>query len=152
MSHERNPELASKLAHLLSDIVTAKFILHGYHWNVLGPDFGQYHEFFSTVYQSVDDSIDPLAESILKAGYPAPYLLTDYVELTSIKEDRLDGSSPTFMLQSAKRVNDKLLDALLSVLKEAEMCDEQGLMDLIAGRIDIHKTFNWQIKAFLGLR
>lgn len=152
MFNEQNPELASKLAHLLADTVTAKFILHGYHWNVLGPDFGEFHEFFNMLYEDVDGSIDDLAENILKVGFPAPYLLSDYCELSCIKEDRLDGSSTQFLLQSAKRVNDTMLHCLFETFAEAEKCNEQGLMDFLATRIDQHKKWNWQIKAFLGVR
>ena len=151
--NETKTEMAEKLAVLLSDVVTAKFIFHGYHWNVMGPDFGEYHEFFSTLYEDVDDSIDPLAENILKVGFPAPYLLSDYCELTCInKEDRLDGSSTQALLQSSVRVMQHLYDCHLSAFKMAERLDLQGLMDFLAGRIDMYAKWLWQIKAFLGTR
>jgi starvation-inducible DNA-binding protein len=150
--HDQNPELAAKLAHLLADTVTAKYILHGYHWNVLGPDFGQYHDFFSMLYVDVESSIDPLAENVLKTGFPAPYMLSDYLEMSCIREERMDGSSPNFLLQSAKRVNDNMLHCLFEAFAVANDCNEQGLMDFLAGRIDQHKKWNWQIKAFLGVR
>jgi starvation-inducible DNA-binding protein len=152
MHIDQKPELVARLAKLLANTVTAKFILHGYHWNVLGPDFGEYHKFFKTLYKDVDGSIDELGENILKAGFPAPYLLSDYIEMSSIKEERLDGTSPVFLLQSAKRVNDELVHSLFDAFKMAEECNEQGLMDFLAGRIDTHKTFNWQINAFIGVR
>ena len=152
MFNEQNPELAGKLAHLLADTVTAKFILHGYHWNVMGPDFGEYHEFFGMLYEDVSSSIDDLAENVLKVGFPAPYLLSDYVEMSCINEERQDGSSSKFLLDSAKRVNDAMLHCLFEAFAEAEKCNEQGLMDFLAGRIDMHKKWNWQIKAFLGVR
>ena len=151
MSHN-NQDVAKKLAQVLSDVVTAKFILHGYHWNVVGPDFGEMHSFFSTLYEDVSDSIDPLAENILKAGFPAPYLLTDYVELATIKEERLDGSSSRFLLQSSLRVMERLYDCHMDALKIAESCDLQGLMDYLAGRIDMYAKWKWQIKAYLGVR
>lgn len=145
-------ELAQKLAVLLSDTVSAKFILHGYHWNVLGPDFGEYHEFFRTLYQDVDGSIDDLAENILKVGFPAPYLLTDFVEMSGIKEDRLDGTSSHFLLQSALRVMEHLYECHIQAFHMAEHCDMQGLMDFLAARADMYAKWIWQIKAFLGVR
>jgi starvation-inducible DNA-binding protein len=152
MFEEQNPYLAEKLAHLLADAVTAKFIFHGYHWNVMGDDFGQYHKFFETLYEDVDGSIDDTAEQILKAGYPAPYMLSDYSEMTCIKEERQSGASSHFLLESARRVNTSLLVCLYETFEVAEKCNEQGLLDFIAGRIDMHKKWNWQIKAFLGVR
>lgn len=150
--HNPNPELAEKLAQLLADTVTARFILQGYHWNVLGPDFGEMHDFFGMLYEDVDSSIDELAENVLKVGFPAPYLLQDYIELSCIQEERLDGTSTTFMLQSALRVNEAMIASLHSAGELAEQCREFGLMDFLAKREDMHKKWRWQIKAFLGVR
>lgn len=150
--HDSNPELASKLAKLLADVVTAKFIFQGYHWNVLGPNFGEYHEFFQTLYVDLEESIDPLAENILKAGFPAPYLLKDYVELSTIMEERLDGTSPKFMLDSALRVNQQVIACYLDAFQIASSCDEQGVIDFLAARINAHEKWTWQIKSYLGVR
>lgn len=150
--HTPNQELAEKLARLLADTIAVRFILQGYHWNVVGPDFGEFHEFFGTLYEDVESSIDPLAENILKVGYPAPYLLQDYLELSCIKEERHDGSSIQFMLQSALRINDIMIDSLHGAGELAEKCREFGLMDFLAQREDMHKKWRWQIKAFLGVR
>ena len=145
-------EIARKLAELLSDIVTAKFILQGYHWNVLGPDFGEYHEFFGELYEDLDSSIDPTAENILKVGFPSPYLLTDFVEMSCIKEGRQDGTSTQFMLQSALRVLTSLYNSHCVAFAKAEECNLQGLADFLAGRIDTYAKWIWQTKAYLGVR
>lgn len=150
--HDKSPELAAKLAKLLSDTVVAKFIYQGYHWNVLGPDFGEYHEFFGELYTDAEGSVDPLAENILKSGFAAPYLLTDFLEMSTIKEQRLDGTSTKFLLDSALRVNNELLECSLGAFELASSCNEQGVADFLASRIDTLKKWNWQIKAYLGVR
>lgn len=150
--HDKNAALAAKLAKLLSDVVVSKFIYQGYHWNVLGPDFGEYHEFFATLYEDAEGSVDPLAENILKSGFAAPYLLTDFLELSTIKEQRLDGTSPKFMLDSALRVNSEVLSCHMDAFQIANECNEQGVADFLAQRIDTLKKWNWQIKAYLGVR
>lgn len=149
---DSNPEVAAKLAQVLADTITAKFILQGYHWNAMGPNFGEMHNFFAELYEDIDSSIDPLAENILKVGFPAPYLLTDYVELSTIKEDRLDGSSTLFMLQSSLRVIDTLHDCHVEAVKLADSCDLHGLEDFLSGRVDMYAKWRWQIKAYLGVR
>lgn len=149
---QKYADIAQKLAALLSDVVSAKTTLHGYHWNVLGPNFGEYHAFFQTLYSDVDESVDPIAENILKLGYPAPYLLNDLIEMSHINEERLDGSEPLALLGSALRVMEHLYSCHLETMKLAEQHDLQGLMDFLAGRIDIYATWIWQIKAYLGVR
>jgi starvation-inducible DNA-binding protein len=150
--HDVNPEMAAKLAQVLADTVTANYILHGYHWNALGPNFGEMHDFFAVLYKDVSKSIDPLAENILKVGFPAPYLLSDYVDLCTIKEERLDGTSSQFMLQSALRVVETLHDCHMDALSMANSCNLQGLADFLAGRVDMYSKWKWQIKAYLGVR
>lgn len=150
--HDKNPELAAKVAHLLSDVVYTKFLFQGYHWNVLGPEFGEYHEFFQLLYEDLEGAIDDLGENVVKIGFPAPYLLTDFSDMSCISEDRLDGTSTRFLLESALRANEKVIKCHYAVMEEAEACKEHGLMDFIGGRIDMHMKWNWQIKAFLGVR
>ncbi len=150
--YDKNNVLAAKLAKLLSDVVVARFIYQGYHWNVLGPDFGEYHEFFADLYADAEGSIDPIAENILKSGFPAPYLLTDFLEMSTIKEQRLDGTSTKFLLDSALRVNSELLACHMGAFQIANECNEQGVADFLAQRIDTLKKWNWQIKAYLGVR
>jgi len=72
--------------------------------------------------------------------------------LSCIKEERHDGSSVQFMLQSALRVNDTMIACLHEAGEIAEKCREFGLMDFLAQREDMHKKWRWQIKAFLGVR
>jgi starvation-inducible DNA-binding protein len=150
--HYENKEIAEKLAQILADTVSAKYILQGYHWNVLGPDFGEMHSFFQILYKDVSKSIDPLAENILKVGFPAPYLLSDFLELSTIQEERLDGTSSQFLLQSSLRVMERLYDCHLEGLRIAQSCELEGLADFLAGRVDTYATWKWQIKAYLGVR
>jgi len=150
--HDGKPEVAAKLAQVLADTVTARFILQGYHWNALGPDFGEMHDFFGMLYEDISESIDPLAENILKVGFPAPYLLSDYVELSTIREERLDGSSPQFLLQSALRVIETLHHCHGEAITLADSCELYGLEDFLAGRVDMYAKWRWQIKAYLGVR
>tara|TARA_R110000782_G_scaffold185968_4_gene275986 strand:- start:2574 stop:3029 length:456 start_codon:yes stop_codon:yes gene_type:complete len=149
---QEKTELAEKLAEVLSDVVMAKFILHGYHWNVMGSDFGQLHKFFGKLYLDLDSSIDPLAENILKIGFPAPYMLSDYVELSGISERRLDGSDSQGMLYSALDIIEQLYACHIAAFHLAEKYDLQGLLDFLAARSDMYAKWMWQIKSFLGVR
>jgi starvation-inducible DNA-binding protein len=60
--------LTDSLKTVLSDAVTMYFTAHGFHWNVEGQDFSQYHDLFADIYEDVYSSIDPLAEDIRKLG------------------------------------------------------------------------------------
>lgn len=143
--------LAEQLAKLLSDLSVASFLSHGYHWNVKGKDFKEFHAFFGDIYDDYDGAIDPIAENILKLGFEAPYLLEDFQSMTSIKEERIEGGDIDTMLESLLRINQTLLDGSFALFAVATDVNEQGIANFAAERIDIHQKWNWQLKASLGL-
>lgn len=146
-----NDELGKKLAHTLSDVTALGFLAQGYHWNVKGINFYQFHEFFAEIYEDVDGSIDPLAENIRKLGYDAPYLLSDFDSMTCIREDRQFGDAMA-MVESLARANSVVTSCYIEAFAMASSCNEQGIADFIAGRIDMHKKWQWQLESTLGIR
>ena len=144
-------ELGKKLAHLLSDVTALGFLAQGYHWNVKGPSFYQFHEFFAEIYADVDGAIDPLAENIRKLGYDAPYLLSDFAGMTCISEERQFGDAMT-MVESLARVNSVVTACYVEAFGMADACNEQGIADFLATRIDMHKKWQWQLESTLGVR
>lgn len=151
MEHSK-VELSQRLAEVLADVVVAKFLLHGYHWNVTGPNFSEQHAFFAMLYEDYDSSIDDLAENIRKMGVAAPYLLTDFLELSHINEERIDGALIAELFNSALRINSHLIECHYGMFAAASEANRQGLADYLAGRIDTLEKWNWQIKAHLGVR
>jgi starvation-inducible DNA-binding protein len=149
---EHKVELVEKLSHLLSDVVTAKAIAQGYHWNVKGVEFSQMHDLFGEIYEDYESAIDPLAESIRKLGYDSPYFLTDFVEMTCIgDEPRLFGDCVE-MLESLLNINTTLNGCVLGAFDLASACNEQGIADFLAGREDMHKKWGWYLRSSLGTR
>ena len=145
-------ELAKKLATTLGDVVVFSSLAQGYHWNVIGSDFNEFHDFFGVIYEDARDSVDPMAENILKLGFEAPYLLSDFMELSKIREERIINGTSSQMLASLLKANDTVIYCLDETFKLAENFCEYGLAEFISGRLDIHKKWQWQIKATLGVR
>jgi len=131
---------------LLADVVTFYFMSIGFHWNVEGQDFSQYHSLFQMIYEDVSDSVDGVAENIRKLDAYAPFDLSEYVKMTSLKVKDVD-PSPKAMASALKEANDKVIETYMNVFKEAEKQDEQGFMDFLAGRIDMHKKWAWMLRA-----
>jgi starvation-inducible DNA-binding protein len=152
LDFEQNVPLAEQLAHILGDTVTAKFLAHGYHWNVKGFDFKEFHAFFEEIYTQFDDAIDPLAENILKLGFDAPYLLTDYVDLTCIEQERIENGSANEMAQSLLKINTMVIDHYKDIFTIADSMNEQGIANFIADQIDHHQKISWQLRATLSLQ
>lgn len=138
--------LIKSLKVLVSDVVTFYFMAHGYHWNVEGQDFSQYHALFSDIYEDAYGSIDPIAENIRKLDDYAPFSLQKFIDLRTIEFKDVK-PNPKSMATSLLKANDVLLERLNESFKEATKADQQGIADFLAGRIDMHMKWGWQLKA-----
>lgn len=141
--------LAAKLMCILSDTVVFKFLAHGYHWNVRGAEFTQFHDFFGGIYEDAEGAIDPLAENLRKLNFDAPFLLEDFLSLTCI-ETRPVGYDPIAMSASLYDANKKILEYLMEAFDIANNCREQGIANFLAERIDQHQKWQWQIGTTIG--
>ena len=139
-------ELTQSLKKLLSDVVTFYFMAHGYHWNVEGQDFAQYHALFETIYSDAYVSIDPIAENIRKLDDYAPFSLSKFSELTSVPFKNVD-PEPKAMAKALLKANDSVLESLKQSFDSAQSADEQGIMNFLADRIDMHMKWAWQLRA-----
>lgn len=138
--------LSESLKTLLSDTVTMYFVAHGFHWNVEGQDFSQYHSLFSDIYEDVYSAIDPLAEDIRKLGEYAPYTLSKFVDLRTVEPKDVK-PEPKAMAKELLRINEALIDSINKAQKEASKVNEQGIMNFLAERDDTHKKWRWQLTA-----
>jgi len=117
-----------------------------YHWNIEGPDFPQYHEFFGKIYEEVGRSIDPMAEHIRALDAYAPGSFNRLEELSAIKGDDTIISG----LEMAARLlkdNDSLTPMLISVMKKAEAVDRYGTANFIQDRIEAHRIHSWMLRS-----
>lgn len=120
----------------------------GFHHNVEGPDFPQYHEFLGKIYTDVQESLDVIAESIRQLDSYAPGSMARFQEL-SIIGDQPKIPRAELMIAELYEDNQKLIELLKAVFKEADSADEQGIADFIAGRIDSHGKYGWMLRSIL---
>lgn len=138
--------LVKALKVLVSDVVTFYFMAHGYHWNVEGSDFSQYHALFSEIYEDAYGSIDPIAENIRKLDDYAPFSLQKFLDLRTLDFKDVQ-PNPKAMAKSLLTANESLLKSLKKAFDEAQKKDEQGIMNFLADRIDKHNKWSWQLRA-----
>lgn len=126
---------------------------HGYHWNVKGPDFVQYHELFSNIYEDAIAAVDPTAELILKLGFDSPFHMSDFMKLRTIGE-----ADPQDNPQAMSMALLQMITAFIKNLEDAfdvaadESVDEQGVANFLAERIDANQKNAWQLRASLNLQ
>ena len=143
------PEVVACLADTLGNAVHMYFKAHGHHWNVTGRDFSQFHDFFEEIYADVYSSFDPLAENMRKLGATTPYRLQDLMAFSTI-QDMDCGADAMLMVKDLYDANNVMIASLDTCFQVASDANEQGIADYVAGRIDAHKMWRWQLAAFLS--
>lgn len=131
----------------LADTFQMYLKAHNFHWNVEGPNFSEYHSFFSNLYTELHDAVDPIAEHIRSLDAYAPGSLTRFLELAEV-QDEMTIPAPIEMMKKLYDDNQIVINTLNMALKLAETFDKQGLMDFLAGRIDVHHKHGWMLRSY----
>ena len=143
---EQVQELVEELKVVFASTFAFYLKAHYYHWNIEGPDFPQYHEFFGNLYQEVYGAIDKMAEHIRALDAYAPGSFNRLEELSAIKGDD-NIISGLEMASKLLADNDKLVPMLISVMKKAEKVDRYGTANFIQDRIEAHRIHSWMLRA-----
>jgi starvation-inducible DNA-binding protein len=139
-------KLTDSLNVLMSNVVTEYFVAHGYHWNVEGQDFSQYHSLFEDIYTDIYSSIDPIAENLRKLGEYAPFTLGKFTDLRTVESKEVK-PEPKLMAKALLKLNEEVLAQLVDTFKVANDANEQGIANFLAERIDMHQKWSWQLTA-----
>ena len=140
-------ELSAALKIVLSNTFVMYQKAQIYHWNVEGPMFAQYHDFFADIYGELLPAIDIAAEQMRALDTYAPFSILDMVDSSTIKEDQAHTNKVSQMLNNLLRDNEEVIKSLDKAFSLAEQENKQGLLDFLAGRLDAHAKHNWMIKA-----
>lgn len=140
--------LVEALTKVLADNMVFYFKTHSFHWNVVGSNFPQYHDFLGDLYLQVFANVDRLAEEILALGSMAPKNLSGLLAVSNLTEnsDELDAKAMFAMLASD---NQKILGGLLGCQKMAEAVNQVGLANYLQDLFDAHKKLAWMLSAIL---
>lgn len=140
------PELIDKAKTILADTFVMYMKAHSYHWNVIGPDFPQLHEFFGNLYEDLHGAVDPLAEHIRALDAFAPATLVRMTELSSVKEDEKIPTTQN-MISNLLDANEIVLKSLDDARKKAEEDGMFGYVNFLEERMMIHAKHRWMLKS-----
>ena len=119
---------------------------HGFHVNVVGPDFVQYHQLFSEVYEFADEASDSIPEQIRVLEAIAPFSLKRIMELGSIEDGK---ERPTALVM----VSELLADSQI-LMDHYEECHDiaveekcYGLINFIEGQMDMLGKIMWKLRS-----
>ena len=144
-------ELVNKLKEALADTFTFALKAQSYHWNVMGSDFPQLHDFFGELYTEVQAAVDPIAEQIRQLDAFSPGTLSRMGELTSVEEDEKIPVALK-MIENLIAANDVVMKTMTEAYKMAEEQESFALSNFLQDRLTAHSKHRWMLKATAGQR
>jgi starvation-inducible DNA-binding protein len=138
--------LADDLKVLLATTTSFYLKAHGFHWNVTGPNFPQYHALFESIYTDAYGAVDPLAEYIRTLQEFAPASFSRYTELTLVK-DQTKIPKADLMIKELIKDSETIIALLEKIFDTATVDKQNGIANFVADRQSMHGKWLWQLRA-----
>ena len=144
-----------RVSEFLNALLADEYLLYtktrNFHWNVVGPHFNELHKFFETQYELLDQSIDDIAERARALGENAVGTLTEFLKLTSLREQPGEYGDAHHMLSILLADHETIIRSLRTALKAcAEEHHDAGTSDFLTGLMEQHEKMAWMLRSFLN--
>lgn len=138
------------LKRTLANHIVGYLGVQGYHWNVEGPNFSEYHNLFNSVYTDYFAQVDIIGELIRTISDTTDYVNIDIdvIKLNKTIEIKLIvGNKPNDMCLSILAINEALLGDYKELVNLGTKSDDLGLVDYFTSRINEITKLTWLVKA-----
>ena len=147
---ENRKEVVGILKTLLADEYVLYTKTRNYHWNVVGKDFKERHDFFQEQYEKLDEMIDEIAERTRQLGGLTAATLNEFLQIAHLKENPSEYPSDLKMISNLLKDHE---DTIKFLRKSAEECEEEyndmGTNDFLIGLMQIHEKMAWMLRTHL---
>ena len=121
---------------------------HGFHWNIEGANFPQYHDFLNGFYTEVWNQNDDIAEHIRQLDSYAPGSLERMLELADLEESQ-NIPMALAMMTELKRDNDRFIIHLRAGIVAAEQADEPAVGNFLQDLLGAHQKKAWMLRSII---
>lgn len=141
--------LTDILQNTLADLYEASIAARSYHWNVEGPNFSEYHEFFDVVYSLWYDETDRIAEYIRIVSSAGVYVRASTSVFSNLKKfetNPITGSDFRGMIEFLIKTNSIIRKDYLQIKDSSSF---PGLSNYCDEYVDKLDKLQWKLKAYL---
>jgi starvation-inducible DNA-binding protein len=121
---------------------------HGFHWNIEGSNFPQYHGFLDGFYNDVWNQSDDIAEHIRQLDTYAPGSLARMLELADLEESQ-NIPMALAMMAELKRDNDRFIMHIRAGIVAAEQADEPAVGNFLQDLLGAHQKKAWMLRSII---
>src|SRR5690242_21601489 len=146
-----NEKNCTAIGQILNTLLADEFVLYTktrrFHWNVVGPDFGELHKFFEEQYEALDDIVDEVAERARALDVTSAGSLKEFGELTRLKEQAGKNPDASGMLSALLVDHESVIRSLRKNLEAADKLRDAGTNDFLTGLMERHEKMAWMLRS-----
>lgn len=121
-----------------------------YHWNIVGPEFNDYHKMLDDQYNMLFADLDLLAERVRAVGGLAVGSMRDMIKHADLKEDT--GKLPTSkqMISKLLKQYEKQILEIREGIVELEETYDFGSKKLLEDLLEKYEKTAWMLRSLTG--
>jgi starvation-inducible DNA-binding protein len=136
-----------KLNVYLSNLAVLNAKFHNLHWNVVGKQFVQIHEFTESAYDSFFEQYDEVAELLKMRGLNPLVKLEDYLKNATVKEVASQAFSVKEVLDIVEGDFKLMMELATEIRNEADEANDFVVVAAFEGFVAGFQKNLWFIKA-----
>jgi starvation-inducible DNA-binding protein len=142
-------QLIQQLLQQFANNFTFYLKAHNFHWNVMGPDFPEHHEFLNDIYSDAQGKIDDYAEQLRRIGAFPQGDFRNIVNNASLADPADTNGDVMAMYEQLLADSETIVAGLQDTYDTAGAQREYGLQNFLADQIDGHRKLQWQLRSTL---
>lgn len=139
-----------KLNVYLSNLAVGNVKLHNVHWNVVGTQFVQVHEYTEAIYDDFFAKYDEVAEALKMKGEKPLVTMKDYLDKATIKEDNSDRFTVKESLGILKKDLELMRDLATDIRNTADEAGDFAIVAMMEDHVAGYDKEIWFINSMLA--
>ena len=142
-------EHIKKMNVYLSNLAVGNVKLHNVHWNVVGSQFVQVHEYTEEIYDDFFEKYDEVAEELKMKGEKPLVTMADYLENATIKEDKSDRFTVREGLELVKKDLELMKELATDIRNQADEAEDFTVVAMMEDHVAGYNKELWFINSML---
>lgn len=121
-----------------------------YHWNIVGPEFNDYHTLLDGQYNELFVDLDLVAERVRAVQGQALGTMREMIQHADLKEDGGKLPNPKQMIQNLLNQYEKHIAAIRDGITSLEKTADFGSKKMLEDLIEKYEKTAWMFRSLLG--
>lgn len=122
-----------------------------YHWNIVGPEFHDYHLLLDKQYNQLFEKMDLLAERVRAVGGIALGSMKEMLQHATLKEDTGKVPAPKQIITNLLKQYEILIEQTRETIDQLESKTKDfGTQNMLEEMIMQHEKTAWMLRSLLG--